>query len=327
MIPCFIEAIVAHQPRGRLDTHDLVARVPGWDAEKVIKKTGIHSRPIVAPGETASDLAAIAAEKLFAGGVDRAEIDALILVTQSPDYVLPASACLLQARLGLRDTTAAFDVNLACSGLPYMLWLGRSLIASGSARKVLLLFADTYSRYCRDDVTIASLFSDGAAAVLLGADEKRAIAKVGPSLLGTDGASGEALIVRQGGARSAARGEPFTPLQLEMDGPAIFSFALARIKPQVEALLGQVGTTKDDVDRWYLHQANKFMLEALRTKLGVAAERCPIDVADVGNAATASLPMLLARQLAAGAIPPRCRSLVIGFGVGLSWGTSWVEWV
>ncbi|HEY4056272.1 MAG TPA: hypothetical protein VGM39_06665, partial [Kofleriaceae bacterium] len=241
MLPCFIEAITGHLPQGRLDTHDLVVRAPGWDADKVIKKTGIRARPVVGPGETASDLAAAAAEQLFASGVDRSEIDALILITQSPDYVLPASACLLQARLGLRETTAAFDVNLACSGLPYMLWLGRSLIGSSSARKVLLLFADTYSRYCRDDVTVASLFSDAAAAVLLGADESRAIARVGPTLLGTDGAGGEALIVRQGGARSAARGEPLAPHQLEMDGPAVFSFALARIKPQVEALLGQVG--------------------------------------------------------------------------------------
>lgn len=328
MADCFIEAIVGHQPATVQTNEALAAGKPGWNGAKITSKTGIVSRPVVAPGETATDLAFAAAEKLFARGVARESVDALILCTQSPEYLLPPSACLLQARLGLKDTVAAFDVNLGCSSLPYLLWLSRGLLAAGGVHRVLLLFAETYSRYCDDDdVGTTSLFSDGAAAVLVSDDASRAIAKVGPSKLGTDGRGGPALMVANAGARAAADGQPPQKPKLVMDGAEVFRFTLDRVKPQVDALLAELQLEPGQIDRWFLHQANRFMLDALRAKLGVSPERLPIDVADVGNAATASLPLLLARQLDQQAFARPCRSLLVGFGVGLSWASTYVEWL
>lgn len=324
---CFIEAVVGHQPATRQSNESLVAGQPGWNAAKITAKTGIVSRPVVGPGETAADLAFIVAEKLFAQGVDRESIDALIVVTQSPDYLLPATACLLQARLGLRDSIAAFDVNLGCSSMPYLLWVAKGLLAGGGVHRVLLLFAETYSRYCgAHDVGTASIFSDGAAAVLVGDVASRALGRVGPARLGTDGSGAAALMVADGGARALANGAAPAVPRLVMDGAEVFRFALDRVKPQVEQLLAEVGLSIDEVDRWFLHQANRFMLEALRAKLGVRPERLPIDVAEVGNAATASLPLLVARQLETRAFARPCRSLLVGFGVGFSWGSIFVEW-
>ena len=329
MKSCYLRGLSWHQPSSSMSNDTLAARHPEWSAERVAQKTGIVSRPQAAPGETASDLAFVAAEKLIRSlsAPVRDTIDTLIFISQSPDYPLPATACLLQERLHLSTTTAAFDVNLGCSSVPYALWFVRALISSGSARKVLVLFAETYTKYLdENDLTTVTLFSDGAAAMLLSDEADGAIARIGPSRLGTDGAGAGFLIVESGGARAAA-GAAITHPRLHMDGPEIFRFALDRIGPQVKEVLADAAVEMGQVDRFFFHQANRFMLEALRRSLTIAADKMPIDVEHVGNAATASLAILLARQHESAAFSRPCRSLVVGFGVGLSWGSTYVEWL
>lgn len=316
---------MAHHLPDKLRTNaDLAALNPGWSDEVIYRKTGIRSRPIADDDETALDLGCIAAEKLLRqGDVERGRIDALILVTQSPEYLLPPGACLMQQRLGLSTSTACFDVNLGCSGFVYGLWLARSLILSSSARQVLLVCAETYSRYCDvHDLSTVTLFGDGAAAALVGDDARLAWAEIGPALLGTDGTGARNLIVPNGGARL-----PDAPgRKLEMNGPEVFRFALDRIRPACEELLAKVRLGWDDIDVLLCHQANRFMLDALRTELAIAEHKLPIDVERVGNLSTASLPVFISRWAQTAHRREVTHALAVGFGVGLSWGVISLRW-
>ena len=309
---------------------DLVTLNPTWSAETVYAKVGIRSRPIAAPGETAVDIAERAAKVVLeSASCDPRSIDALIFVTQSPDFILPSSACILQHRLSLRNSVAAFDVGLGCSGFNYALWLGRALIRSQQAKKILLICAETYSRYCDPhDITTVTLFGDGAAAAILQADEADTLATIGESVLGTDGSGAEDLIVREGGARSRACPSPPVAQQpyLRMDGPGVFRFALDRVRTACDELLTNVHLAWADIDVVLCHQANRFMLQALQRQFGLDDSRMPIDVHDIGNLSTASLPVHIARWLQS----PRERavkhSLAVGFGVGYSWGATHITW-
>lgn len=340
---CYLTAISHHLPRRLRTNADLLALNPGWDEDVIYRKTGIRARPVAADGETALDLGCSAAEKLFNDhGIDSRTVDLLIFVTESPDYVLPPNACILQHRLELPTSVASFDVSLGCSGFVYGLALARSAILGGMARRVLLICAETYSRYCDPhDLSTVTLFGDGAAAALLSADSAGAIAAVGTSVLGTDGSGQGELIVAAGGARQRASeqrssaGQGATADQgggsgpadsLKMNGPEVFRFALDRVKPACDELLERLGRRWADVDVCLCHQANRFMLEALRKELGVPAEKLPIDVEDVGNLSTASLPVFISRWHAAGGASRARSALAIGFGVGFSWGVTWLDW-
>ena len=317
-------------PETRLSNDDLVAINPTWSAEKIFAKTGIRSRPVAAPGQTAGDLGFLAADSMLDQlGAARGEVDAIVFISQSPDYFLPPTACLLQDRLGLSDRCAAFDVNLGCSGFTYGLWLAGSLVEANTARQVLLICADTYSRYCdRQDLATVTLFGDGAAAALVSAAPERALALLGPTVLGTDGRGARDLIVPQGGGRSWATGQSTGPSpRLVMDGPEVFRFALDRVGAGIDQLLATVRRSRREIDLFLFHQANRFMLETLRDHLELPDDRLPIDVEEVGNLATASLPVLVSRCLRAGTIGPGCHCVLVGFGVGFSWGMTYAEWL
>jgi len=327
---CYLRHISAAYGSDHRTNAGLVSLNRDWSADRISSKVGIESRPMVAAGETATDLAARAAQAAMAEiSCDRRSIDTLILVTQSPEYILPSSACILQHRLALRDSIAAFDVGLGCSGFNYALWLSRALLRSRQARNILLICAETYSRYCDPhDVTTATLFGDGAAAAILQADETGALATIGESVLGTDGSGAEDLIVREGGARSRAGPSPpkaERPI-LRMDGPSVFRFALDRVRTACDEVLAKVDLAWCDIDVVLCHQANRFMLQALQKQLGLDDSRLPIDVHDIGNLSTASLPVHISRWLDS----PRERavrhSLAVGFGVGYSWGATHILW-
>jgi len=327
---CYLRKIASVYGSLCCGNEDLVTRNPGWSADSIFNKVGIESRRIVAAGETALDLAEGASRSVMASAsCDPQSIDCLILVTQSPDYLLPSSACILQHRLGLRDSVAAFDVGLGCSGFNYGLWLGRALIRSQQTRRVLLVCAETYSRYCDPhDISTVTLFGDGAAAVILQADETDTIATIGESVLGTDGSGAEDLIVSQGGARSRANQTANSIEQptLRMDGPSVFRFALDRVKNACDELLGRTTLSWADIDVVLCHQANRFMLQTLQRQFGLDDARMPIDVRDIGNLSAASLPVHIARWYES----PRDRavkhSLAVGFGVGFSWGATHIQW-
>lgn len=331
-VPARIVGVATHLPDRVLTNEELAAQFPEWPAEKILEKTGIRERRIAADGETALDLGYQAACKLL----DREEglreaVDFLIFCTQAPDYVLPTSACILQDRLGLGTHVGALDINLGCSGFVYGLALSSSLIASGAARNVLLVTADTYSKYINDrDKSVRTLFGDGAAATLIRAGDGSCQAALGPFVFGSDGSGAKALIVEAGGFRlpaSAATAEERTDRfgnirnqqNLYMDGAGVMAFTLREI-PQVYAqLLEKSGTSAGDYDYVVLHQANKFILDVLQRKLGLAGNRMPRRYEDVGNTVSSTIPLVLAGLFEGGKLTAGTRIMVLGFGVGLSW--------
>jgi 3-oxoacyl-[acyl-carrier-protein] synthase-3 len=302
---------------------------------KIAAKTGIDSRRVVAPGETTSDLAVAAAEALFREhAVDRAEVDFVVLCTQTPDHPMPSTSCLVQHRLGLRTDVGAFDLGMGCSGYVYGLGAASALIGSGQADTVLLLTADTLSRYVNPgDAPLRTIFGDGASASLVTASA------TSPSFhgfsYGTDGAGARHLVVPTGGladgsrlapaAAPEARGLESNGHDLYMDGAEVFGFALRAVPRAVTETLDRAGLTLDDVDAVVLHQANAFMLETLRVKLGVPPEKFVVEMRHVGNTTSSSIPLAIAAALRSGQVRPGMRLLLVGFGVGLSWGAVVVD--
>lgn len=336
----YLRAIRYWLPQQCRTNEDLVRLNPTWQADAILAKTGIRSRPVAAEDETAADLGCRAAERLLEEtGVERERIDALLFCTQSPDYFLPTTACLLQTRLGLRDTCGAFDFNLGCSGFTYGLWLASALINSQAAENVLLIVADTYSKYCNlHDLATATIFADGAAAALITARESNASAEVGLTVVGTDGRGAEQLIVRAGGARQRAQeaSAPAGPADvqtgpggeyLSMNGPEIFTFTLSRVQAAIQQLLQRINLDWHDVDWFLLHQANRFMLEQLRKKMALPPEKVPIDMETLGNTVSATIPILIARCQQRGQFQAGQHCILAGFGVGYSWAVSYLRWL
>jgi 3-oxoacyl-[acyl-carrier-protein] synthase-3 len=314
-------------PERTQSNDELAAGIAGWTGPRIEAKTGIRARRVAAAEETAGDLCARAAERLFAERqIDRSTIDALIVCTQSPDYLLPSTACLLQDRLQLPQTCAAFDVTLGCSGYTYGLWLARSLVLSQSARNVLLLTGDTYTKYCRPtDLAVASLFGDGAAASLITDRPEQAWAEIGPSVLGTDGRGAPHLIVPVGGARQPLA-TPEAERALHMNGAEIASFAVSTIKPLLQRLLDKLGRTWDEVEHFVFHQANPAFVQRLAAAYRLPLEKVPVGLADIGNTCSATIPMLLEECVQTRRFRPGDRLLLAGFGVGYSWAATALEW-
>jgi 3-oxoacyl-[acyl-carrier-protein] synthase-3 len=318
-----LSGIAAYLPEGVLDNPALAARFPEWPAERIEEKLGIRERRIAAADECASDLAVKAAEALFAStGVARGEVDYLLVCTQSPDYLLPTTACLVQDRLGLPKSVGALDFNLGCSGYVYGLGLAKGLVESGQARRVLLITSETYSKHLEaDDKNVRTLFGDGAAASWVVADEAGG-GGLGPFVYGTDGSGAENLIVRRGGMRCREIGDAF----LRMDGPAIYSFTLRAVPAAVAALLAKAGLGPESVDLYVLHQASKYMLDGLQRVMKVPAEKMVFAMRETGNTVSASIPLALLAAEREGRLKPGMRVVLVGFGVGLSWGACLVEW-
>jgi 3-oxoacyl-[acyl-carrier-protein] synthase III len=320
----YLRGVHYQLPVGVLSNEDLARANPTWDPVQLVRKTGIRQRHIAASGETSADLACQAAEKLLAETqVERSEIDAIAFCTQTPDYLAPASSCLLQHRLGLPTTCAAFDYNLGSSGFTYGLWLARGLILSGSAKNVLLLAGDTLSRECAPgDVTTVPIFGDGAGAALIGRDPRGAIGIIGPTVLGTDGRGGEHFMIWGGGSRHR---DSNADRRMCMNGAEIFSFTLRTIQDGIDRLLTSIGMSWDDIDRFLLHQANEFILDKLRLRMGLSPERCPIDLEDIGNTSCASIPVLIRRCVDNGKLRPGHRCVLVGYGGGYSWAMTHLE--
>jgi len=324
-----IRAVATFLPEAVL-TNDALAEAfeQSWPAARILEKTGIAERRIAAPDQTALDLGVGAVRRLFDAGHDPAAIDFLIFCSQAPDYILPSSACLLQDRAGLPRSIGALDINVGCAGFVYGLALATGLIASGAAREVLLVTADTYSRFIHPgDRSVRTLFGDGAAATLIAADDK---ATIGPFVFGTDGRGADRLIVESGGARlrrseatRAERTDEFGNVRsrdnLFMDGGAVMSFTLREVPAMWAELKARTGLEDADFDQVLLHQANRFMLDALVKKLKLDPAKVPYFFEKIGNTVASSIPFVLEDALAAGTIGPGSRVGMLGFGVGLSW--------
>lgn len=333
----FIKAIEYYLPDGILDNEELARDFPEWNAEKIETKTGIRQRHMAAQGECASDMAVAAAKKILASGACQPEdIDYILLCTQSPDYFLPTTACVLQQRLGLPSTCGALDFNLGCSGFVYGLGLAKGLIETDQARNILLVTAETYSKFIHPgDKSVRALFGDAAAATLVSATESE-IDLIGPFVYGTDGSGARNLIVPAGGARQPfdpdapvlddANGNRRSSNHLFMDGQEIFNFTLQVVPKTVTELLALAGLDMKQIDLWVFHQANRFMLDHLRRKIGVPADRFPINIADCGNTVSSTIPIVLHEQIATHALSSGKTIALIGFGVGYSWAGTILRW-
>ena len=333
-----IRAIRYHLPEPVLDNPALGAVFPDWGADKILEKTGISERHIAGEGECASDLGVRAAARLFEeAGIDPGSIDYLLFCTQSPDHFLPTTACIMQDRLGLRTGVGALDFNLGCSGFIYGLGLAKGLIETGQASRVLLITAETYSKHIHpEDRSVRTLFGDAAAATLLEAAEAPG-PLLGPFLYGTDGRGAKHLIVPTGGfrePRTAQSALPATdefgntrsPDNLFMDGPEIFKFTLEAIPALVRDTLAKAGLELDDLDHYVFHQANAYMLNFLRKKIKIPAGKFPQEFAFCGNTVSSTIPIVLAEMVRKGTLLPGQKVMLVGFGVGYSWGAALCEW-
>ena len=324
----YIKAISYYLPEQVMTNEELVKEFPEWSVEKVAQKVGVNTRHLAAEDETAGDMAEKAARKLFAEyGVNPSDIDFLMLCTQSPDYFLPSTACVLQNRLGIPTSAGAFDYNLGCSGCIYGMAVAKGLIAAGIAKNVLLLTAETYNKYLHpDDKSNRSIFGDGAAACLISTE---GFAEIGEFVLGTDGSGAEHLIVKTGAARQKGK----TGLQSEdaeghirrddylyMNGGAIFNFTLDAVPGMMTQLLDKSNLQKDDIDYYIFHQANKFMLNTIRKVCVLPKDEFYVDLENVGNTVSSTVLIGLKECLNIGCVHKGMNVMACGFGVGLSWG-------
>lgn len=315
-----IHSLAYYLPKNTLDNKRLSEEFPEWEADKILEKVGIRNRHIVAANETALDLAFNAAEKVLAN-FERESVDFLLLCTQSPDYLLPTSACILQDMLNLRRNIGAFDYNLGCSGYIYGLALAKSLINTKLASRVLLIMAETYSKHIHpSDKSNRSIFGDGAAATLILSSGKESIHEFE---LGTDGKGKDNLIVKNRGMRlSNSPGDDRVENYLYMNGPEIYNFTLDVIPGLVESVLIKNNETLSSIDFCIFHQANKFMLEYLRKKMKIDPSRFYLNMLETGNTVSATIPIALKDCLNTGKIKSGDRVLLVGFGVGYSWGAT-----
>lgn len=330
-----IRAISVYLPEKILDNAELVRQFGTWTEQKIWAKTGIRKRHVV-EGELVSDLAVAAAEKLFEErGIDRNEIDFLLLCTECPDYFLPATACIVQDRLKLRKSIGALDYNLGCSGFIYGLALAKGLLMNGTAKKVLLITADTITRTVHPkDKSTRTIFGDAAAATLIEADDDGGI---GEFSLGTDG-SGLSKLVVAGGAWAHPSSEETrkettnrwgntrTAENIYMDGPEILKFTLEVVPPCMDEIFQKNNVTLEEIDLVVFHQASFMLLEKLRGELKIPEEKFVIDMADYGNTVSSSIPLAMRDMEREGRLRAGSKVLIMGFGVGLSWGGTIIQW-
>lgn len=324
----FIKAISYYLPEKVVTNEELLKEFPEWSVDKVAAKVGVDSRHVAGENETAGDLAEKAARKLFEEhNIDPKSIDFLLLCTQSSDHFLPSTACILQDRLGIPTTAGAFDYNLGCSGCVYGMAVAKGLIAGGIAKNVLLLTAETYNKYLHpSDKSNRSIFGDAAAACLISTE---GIAEIGEMSLGTDGSGAKHLIVETGAARhKAATGKQTTDDDghirrddyLYMDGSAIFNFTLDAVPAMMKDILAKNEMVKENIDYYVFHQANKFMLNTIRKVCVLPKDKFYVNLNETGNTVSSTVMIGLKQCLDAGTITPGMKVMVAGFGVGLSWG-------
>jgi 3-oxoacyl-[acyl-carrier-protein] synthase-3 len=305
---------------------------PEWDSNAIFEKIGIRQRHYVSENETALDLAVRASEKVLEG-FGRDLIDFVVLCTQSPDYYLPTSACIIQDKLALRTNIGAFDFNLGCSGFIYGLAITKGLIETGIAKNVLLIMAETYTKHIHPkDKGNRSIFGDGAAATIISYCGNEQIMNFD---LGTDGKGMDKLIVPNGGLRKKYNpsdqdvydegGNVRNNNYLYMDGPEIFNFTIEKIPGMVINTLEKNNLTIDTINYVIFHQANKYMLDYLRKKLHIPLEKFYQNMENTGNTVSATIPVALKDSIDKGLVRKGDKVLIAGFGVGYSWGATVIE--
>lgn len=322
----YIKAISYYLPEKIITNDDLVKEFPEWTVDKIASKVGVVERHVVNDDETAVDLAVKAGEKLFEEhGIDRESIDFILFCTQSPDYYLPASACVIQEKLNIPTSIGALDFNQGCSGFIYGLLLAKGIVQSKIASNVLLITSETYSKHIHPkDKGNRTIFGDAAAATLISSE---GFAKIGNFDTGTDGSGANNLIVKTGGFRNKLQtgditfdesGNPISSDHLYMNGGEIFNFTSHAVPLLVEKVLIKNNIKSNDVDLYVFHQANKYMINYLRKLLEIDKDKFYIFMEKVGNTVSSTIPIALHEAQKENLLHGNI--LIAGFGVGYSWG-------
>lgn len=323
----YIKGISYFLPEKILTNADIVSQFPEWSVNKIISKIGITERHIAGEKETASDMAVKAAEKLILEyNIDISTIDYVILVTQSPDYFLPTTACLIQERLGLSTSIGAIDVNQGCSGFIVGISLAKGLVVGEMAKNVLLLTAETYSKHIHPkDKGNRTIFGDAAAATLISTE---GIAEIKNFSFGTDGRGADNLIVKTGGQRHKepmndlvfdASGNPKSSDYLFMDGSEIVNYTLDYFPPLVDNTLRKNNLKLSEIDLFVFHQANKFIMELLRKKLRIEDKKFYRFFENVGNTVSSTIPIALKEAIKDDTLSHKSNVLLAAPGLGYSW--------
>lgn len=322
----YIKAISYYLPDTVLSNEELIKAFPEWTVDKIANKVGIKERHVASKEEAVSDLAVNAALRLFEEtGIERNDIDFVLLCTQSPDYFLPSTACIVQERLGLSTHTGALDFNMGCSGYIYGLSLAKGLIAGGIAKNVLLLTAEMYTKHLHPrDKGNRTIFGDAATASVISTE---GYAQIGNFSLGTDGKGAEKLIVKTGAFKHKDKvndlqfdenGNPLSSDYLYMNGTEIFNFTLDAVPPLVCETLQKNNLEMTNVDLFVFHQANKYMINFLRKKLKIEEDKFYVYLETVGNTVSSTIPIALCEAKKEERLIGKI--LLAGFGVGYSWG-------
>lgn len=317
-----IQGISYYLPEKVLSNDQIKDRFPEWSVDKIANKTGIRNRHIAAVDEFSSTMAVKAAQRLFEDfHIDPATVEYVLLCTQSPDYFLPTTACLVQDQLGIPITAGALDFNLGCSGYIYGLSLAKGLILSGDVKNVLFITTETYSKYLEEtDKSVRTIFGDAAAATFI--TKETGSGTIGSFVFGTDGSGAANLIVENGATRHPIETNTGFQPRLYMNGPEIFTFTLQRVPDMVKAVLTKHQLPVSAIDLFVFHQANRYMLEHLQAKMDLPAEKCFLYLADCGNTVSSTIPIALKEAMLQGRVQKGMKVLLAGFGVGYSWGAT-----
>lgn len=322
----YIKAIEYALPDRAVTNEELVKEFPEWSVEKIADKVGVNKRHVAASDVTSKDLAVKAAIKLFDNNtsVRKDDIDFVLFCTQSPDYFLPTSACLIQNDLGLPTSCGALDFNLGCSGYVYGLSMAKAFIGGGMAKNILLLTGETYSKFIHPrDKGNRTIFGDAGSATIISSD---GFAEIANFSFGTDGSGAENLIVKSGGMRNRNNisdisfddnGNPVSSDYLYMNGSEIFNFTIDAVPALIKDTLDKNNLSKEDVSSYVFHQANKFMLNFLRKKIKIEKEKFHLYLSEVGNTVSSTIPITLKEKMNEETL--KGNVVIAGFGVGYSW--------
>lgn len=321
-----IRGVASCVPARRFDNLTETSGFEPEEVEKVVRMAGVKSRHLADDATCSSDLCIAAARDLM----NRLQwapdsVDAVVLVTQTPDYFLPSTCCVAHRALGLRDSCAAFDVGLGCSGYPYGLWLATLMLSQTGFRRVLLLHGETPTRFSdKSDRSVALLFGDAGSATALEAAGESGRAGLWWFSLATDGGGLNDLMIPAGGFRERFPTDPRRCF-VTMNGANVFNFTIKRVPPLIEETLRAAGLDKQAVDYFVFHQSNQFIMRHLAKKAGIEEARMPMTIAEFGSAGGPSIPLTITRGHLVRPRERALRLLLLGYGVGLSWGSALVD--
>lgn len=331
-----IEQIEYYLPGHPVSNAALEEKNPEWQMDKVESKTGVYNRHFAAADETAFDLAVKACDKLFVSKIiDPKEIDGVIFCTQSPDYIMPSNAFLIHEHYNMRSAALAFDYNLACSGYVYGLAITSSLLNSGFTKNIILITADTYSRFINpNDRSTMSLFGDAAAVTLLRKDDSGS--ELIDIIMETSGKDYRSFYIPAGGCRipfnketrkeeEDSSGNIRSKEDIYMNGFGVWKFIASVVPGQIEDLLARNNISKNDINCFFFHQASKMTLDSLVKSLDIPPEKVFSNLANIGNTVSASIPIAIKDAMEQGKIHRGDLLLLSGFGVGLSWASALIR--